>query len=93
MGILRWTVIDALRSVQILIQSLEVSGYFLFSETSLVSGIHLKYFLIYTIIDLLCKKWSTLSVRLSSYGCTREVGTAREKRSSGVAVRQSRVLL
>ena len=31
----------------------------------------------------LIKKWSILSVRLSSYGCTREVGSTREKRLSG----------
>ena len=37
------------------------------------------------------KKWSMLGVRLSSYGCTREVGRAREKRLSGT--RRSRVLL
>ena len=35
------------------------------------------------------KKWSMLDVRLSSYGCTREVGRAREKRLSGT--RRSRV--
>ena len=32
---------------------------------------------------LLIKKWSMLSVRLSSYGCAREAGRAREKRLSG----------
>ena len=30
-------------------------------------------------MSLLFKKWSMLSVCLSSYGCTREVGRAREK--------------
>ena len=39
----------------------------------------------------LVKKWSMLGVRLLSYGCTREVGRAREKRLSGT--RRSRVLL
>ena len=29
------------------------------------------------------KKWSMLSVPLSSYGCTREVGRARKKHLSG----------
>ena len=33
--------------------------------------------------NVVLKKWSTLDVRLSSYGCTREVGRAREKRVSG----------
>ena len=35
------------------------------------------------------KNWFMLSVRLSSYGCTREVGRAREKRKS--CTRRSRV--
>ena len=35
--------------------------------------------LIYTVI----KKWSMVGVRLSSYGCTQEVGRAREKRLTG----------
>ena len=39
----------------------------------------------------LFKKWSMLGVHLSSNGCTREVGRAREKRLRGT--RQSRVLL
>ena len=37
------------------------------------------------------KKWSMPGVRLSSYGSTREVGRAREKRLSDT--RRSRVLL
>ena len=35
------------------------------------------------------KNWFMLSVRLSSYGCTREVGRAREKRKS--CTRRSRL--
>ena len=38
---------------------------------------------------ILIKKWSTLGVRLSSYGCAREVGRTREKRLSGT--RRSRL--
>ena len=45
------------------------------------------YILFYLIFEfpsfLILKKWSMLGVHLSSYGCTREVGRAREKRLSG----------
>ena len=40
---------------------------------------------------ILFKKWFMLGMRLRSYGCTREIGRAREKRLSGT--RRSRVLL
>ena len=44
---------------------------------------HLKNILLNLVLRLFsvsAKKWFMVSVRLSSYGCTREVGRAREKR-------------
>ena len=42
-------------------------------------------------MKILFKKWSMLNVRLSSCGCAREVGRAREERLSGT--RRSGVFL
>ena len=46
----------------------------------------IKQFWVVTFIDtkngLIIKNWFMLSVRISSYGCTREVWRARKKRKS-----------